>query len=124
MKFFLVLAACVLAVSAVKDEHQCSAPVVNSNFISILVFSYKYVVIIMFVLMKRADRRIPKLVTTTTVYLDEEDDLSSRRSHGCSNNTLHALLNEMVSSRDAAWVKSTWEIIKKDGDFAPKVYLR
>lgn len=99
MKFFLVLAACVLAVNAINDE-QCSVSM-------------------------RAGRKIPKLVTTTTVYLDDlEDDMSSRRSHSCSNNKLHALLNENVSSRDASMVKSTWEILKKDGDFAPKVFLR
>ena len=72
-----------------------------------------------------ANRKIPKVVTTTTVYLDDlEDDWSSSHSHGCSNNKLHALLNENVSSRDASWVKSTWDILKKDGDFAPKVFLR
>jgi hypothetical protein len=65
------------------------------------------------------------VVTTTAVYLDDlEDDMSSRRYHSCSNNKLHNLLNENVSSRDASWVKSTWEILKKDGDFAPKVFLR
>lgn len=99
MKFFLILAACILAVNAARDEQQQCASM-------------------------RSGRKAPRVVTTTTTYLDDlEDDVNESRSRGCSSK-LHSLLNEMVSSRDASLIQSTWETLKKDGDFAPKVFLR
>ena len=65
------------------------------------------------------------MVTTTAVYLDDSEDESNwnSRSRGCSGK-IHAQMKEIVRAGDMSLIKSTWEILKKDGDFAPKVFLR
>ena len=63
------------------------------------------------------------MVTTTTVYLDEnEEDLSSG-SDRCSSD-FNDKIKEFVNEKDMPIIKSTWEILKKDGNFAPKIFLR
>ena len=63
------------------------------------------------------------MVTTTTVYLDEnEEDLSSGTDR-CSSD-FNDKIKEFVNEKDMPIIKSTWEILKKDGNFAPKIFLR
>ena len=63
------------------------------------------------------------MVTTTAVYMDDSEDESNWNSRGCSGK-IHAQMKEIVNAKDMSVIKSTWEILKKEGDFAPKVFIR
>ena len=33
-------------------------------------------------------------------------------------------VKDMISAKDISWVKFSWEMLKNNGDFAPKIFLR
>ena len=78
-------------------------------------------------LSKKSNRKGPKVVTTTAFYMDEasgEESSSKSHSRECPVKAKAAMMTDVVQVGDLSLVKSTWEILKKDGDFAPKVFIK
>jgi hypothetical protein len=63
---------------------------------------------------------MPKIVTETAVYMGDWE--SNSRDNTCTN--MWYELRDMINHSEWTWVKSSWEMLKKDSDFAPKIFLR
>ena len=64
------------------------------------------------------------MTTTVTTFGDDDDDENDRSSLACRGDGKINYGSELVSVREVSLIQSTWEILKKDGDFAPKIFLR
>ena len=52
------------------------------------------------------------------IYMDDWDwEGASRVRGGCSSKWYE--FRDMINQSEWSWIKSTWEMLKKDGDFAP-----
>jgi hypothetical protein len=73
---------------------------------------------------KWSDRKsMPKIVTTTSVHMDELDwESKNFRDNTCTN--MWYELRDMINHSEWTLVMSTWEILKNDSEFAPKIFHR
>lgn len=61
--------------------------------------------------------------TTSTWYFEDVDyQLKGYRERGCSGKW--EKLKDMITAKDISWVKFSWEMLKNNGNFAPKIFLR
>jgi len=69
------------------------------------------------------NKSMPKIVTTTSIYMDEWDWESNNSRHNTCTKMWYEL-RDMINHSEWTLVKSSWEMLKKDSDFAPKIFLR